>query len=64
MQARDETGRSAAEINREFDVRQREAFRQISYIRAACVATITGHGVDGYLEAMDILIDGGTRHAD
>ena len=46
------------------DVRQREAFRQISYIRAACVATITGHGVDGYLEAMDILIDGGTRHAD
>ena len=43
---------------------EREAFRQISYIRAACVATITGHGVDGYLEAMDILIDGGTRHAD
>ena len=43
---------------------EREAFRQISYIRAACIATITGHGVDGYLEAMDILIDGGTRHAD
>ena len=39
-------------------VEEREAFRQISYIRAACVATITGKGFDGYLEAMDLLIDG------
>ncbi|MBR6414299.1 MAG: type II 3-dehydroquinate dehydratase [Oscillospiraceae bacterium] len=38
------------------DVRRREAFRQISYVRAACVATITGHGLHGYLEAMDVLI--------
>ena len=38
-------------------VEQREDFRQVSYIRAACVATITGHGTDGYLEAMDLLID-------
>ncbi|MBO4854628.1 MAG: type II 3-dehydroquinate dehydratase [Oscillospiraceae bacterium] len=36
-------------------VEEREAFRQVSYIRAACVKTITGHGIDGYLEAMDYL---------
>lgn len=36
-------------------VEEREAFRQISYIRAACTATITGKGFDGYLEAIDIL---------
>ena len=39
------------------DVSKREDFRQISYIRAACIATISGHGTDGYLEAMDLLID-------
>ena len=38
------------------DVSKREDFRQISYIRAACIATISGHGTDGYLEAMDLLI--------
>lgn len=36
-------------------VEEREDFRQVSYIRAACVKTITGHGVNGYLEAMDYL---------
>ena len=36
-------------------VEQREDFRQISYVRAACIATITGHGLKGYLEAMDLL---------
>ena len=38
-------------------VEEREAFRQVSYIRAACVATITGKGFDGYLEAIDILTE-------
>ena len=38
-------------------VEEREAFRQISYIRAACVATITGKGFSGYLEAVDILTE-------
>lgn len=38
-------------------VEEREAFRQISYIRAACVATVTGKGFDGYLEAIDILLE-------
>ena len=39
-------------------VEEREAFRQVSYIRAACVATISGHGLAGYLEAMDLLTEG------
>ena len=37
------------------DLDAREEFRQISYVRLACIATIIGHGLDGYLEAMDIL---------
>ena len=36
-------------------VEEREDFRQISYVRLACVKTITGHGTDGYLEAIDFL---------
>ena len=39
-------------------VEEREDFRQISYIRAACQKKITGHGVQGYLEAMDFLVQG------
>ena len=39
------------------DVSKREDFRQISYVRAACIATISGHGTDGYLEAIDLLIE-------
>lgn len=38
------------------DVSKREDFRQISYVRAACLKTIAGHGTDGYLEAMDFLV--------
>ena len=33
----------------------REEFRHISYIRAACVATVKGHGLPGYLEALHML---------
>ena len=36
----------------------REDFRQISYVRQACVKTITGHGTDGYIEAIDFLAEG------
>ena len=39
-------------------IEEREAFRQISYIRRACVATVSGKGFEGYLEACDILIGG------
>ena len=38
-------------------VEEREAFRQVSYIREACMATITGKGFAGYLEAIDILTE-------
>ena len=33
----------------------REEFRRVSYIRAACVATIKGKGFEGYLEGLRIL---------
>lgn len=36
-------------------VQEREAFRQVSFIREACVTTISGKGFDGYLEAIDLL---------
>lgn len=35
----------------------RESFRHISFVRAACIATVAGHGTNGYLEAMDILME-------
>ena len=38
-------------------VEEREAFRQISFVREACVNTITGLGTDGYLRAVDFLVD-------
>ena len=38
-------------------VEEREDFRQVSYIRQACIATITGKGFDGYLEAIDTLLE-------
>lgn len=37
------------------DVASREDFRQVSYIRAACVKTVCGHGIKGYTEAMGFL---------
>lgn len=38
------------------DVDQREAFRSISYVRPVCIGCIKGHGTDGYLEAIDLLL--------
>ncbi len=35
----------------------REEFRKVSYIRAACVATIKGKGFAGYTEAMKLLAE-------
>ena len=35
---------------------ERESFRQVSYIRAACKDTVSGEGTDGYLKACKILI--------
>jgi 3-dehydroquinate dehydratase type II len=39
------------------DVSKREDFRQISYIRAACVCTVAGRGFAGYVEAARVLLD-------
>ncbi|MEG1593098.1 MAG: type II 3-dehydroquinate dehydratase [Oscillibacter sp.] len=36
----------------------REDFRHISYVRAACVATIKGRGLQGYVEALQLLCAG------
>lgn len=43
------------------DVTKREAFRQVSYVREACIATVAGHGFRGYLEAMDLLLAAGSH---
>ena len=40
------------------NVAAREDFRQISYVRPACIATVTGRGFAGYLDAVDILLKG------
>ena len=39
------------------DVSKREEYRQVSFVRAACLKTVTGRGFDGYIEAMDFLIE-------
>ena len=38
------------------DVDSREEFRKTSYVRPVCFATISGHGTDGYTEAIDLII--------
>ena len=38
-------------------VGEREDFRKISYVRLACEMTVTGHGTDGYLEAIEYLTE-------
>ena len=38
-------------------VEEREDFRQVSYIRAACKKTITGKGILGYIEAIEYLFE-------
>ena len=40
------------------DVERREDFRQISYVRLAAKKTISGHGIAGYMEAIDFLKEG------
>ncbi|MGB4610571.1 MAG: type II 3-dehydroquinate dehydratase [Saccharofermentanales bacterium] len=38
-------------------IEEREAYRQISYIREACITTISGKGINGYIEAIDFLAE-------
>lgn len=40
-------------------VEEREEFRRVSYVRLAAQRTITGHGTDGYLEAIAYLLGEG-----
>lgn len=35
----------------------RDSFRQISYIREACIRTVSGKGFDSYKEALEILVN-------
>lgn len=37
------------------DITRREAWRARSVVSPACAATISGHGVDGYREALELL---------
>ena len=39
------------------DVSKREDFRQISYVKKACVATFAGYGFDGYAMAIEKLTE-------
>ena len=39
------------------DIAHREAFRKVSLLSDVCAHTIIGHGTDGYLEAVQWLID-------
>lgn len=36
---------------------KREEFRHISYVGKACIKTIVGRGIDGYIEAIDCLAE-------
>ena len=36
-------------------VEERDAFRQVSYVREACIKTITGEGLYGYVLALEFL---------
>ena len=39
------------------DPDSRESFRQISYIRTAVEKTVSGHGINGYCEALEYLVN-------
>lgn len=39
------------------DVDSRDDFRKVSYIREACVATVSGRGFEGYIDAIKILME-------
>ena len=46
------------------DVDERDDFRKISYIRKACIATVSGKGFDGYIDAIRILMNAANSHAE
>ena len=40
------------------NIYEREDFRKVNYIKDECVASIIGKSLEGYLEAIDKLIEG------
>ena len=40
------------------NIYEREEFRKVNFIKDECIASIVGKGIDGYLEAIDLLIEG------
>lgn len=46
------------------DVNKREPFRRKSYVRAACIDCIAGHGFAGYCEALDRLLDSNSSNGE
>ena len=53
-------GRPTVEVHIS-DVRQREPFRHVLVLEDVVVGQVIGHGIDGYLEAIDILCDHGDK---
>lgn len=49
-------GIPAAEVHIS-DIKSREPYRQISYVREYCEFSISGQGTDGYLKAIDYFIE-------
>ena len=41
------------------DITQREEFRKVSVTAPACDKQIYGHGLNGYLEAIDVILEMG-----
>jgi len=39
----------------------REDFRRISYVRLVCIATVKGMGLEGYIEALHLLVNRDNR---
>lgn len=39
------------------DINKREDYRRVSYVGDAAIGTVSGHGFDGYIEAIDMLED-------
>ena len=38
------------------DIHSRESFRSVSVTAAACISQISGHGFEGYIEAIELLL--------
>lgn len=39
------------------DIESREEWRRLSVVRPACIGAVSGHGIEGYKEAMELLAE-------